>query len=309
MASRPTTSASERSAQIATTVSGPDAQLAQVARQAVGARVESAVGQALDGCRRLPGGGARRLAGTARAARASRAVGASRAVRAVRAVRASRGARASPRASGAARASRAVRAVRRQGHHRHRLGNPPHLLLEQLVQAGVAAPGGRRVVPLQAAAGAPPPPAAAARRSSRPRWGRHRREQRLEMAGQPPDRGGVEEVAAVLERQRQPARPSRTHRASDRTWPPCISTAQSSIASCAAVSAGCRAPRRALCSTSITWNSGVERQIALRRQRLDQLLEGQILVGVGRQARLPHPPQQARGSSAGRRGRRAAPGC
>ena len=47
-----------------------------------------------------------------------------------------------------------------------------------------------------------------------------------------------------------------------------------------------------LLSASITWNSGERLQVALRRELLHQLLEGDVLVVVGRQGRVPHPRQE-----------------
>ena len=50
------------------------------------------------------------------------------------------------------------------------------------------------------------------------------------------------------------------------------------------------------------WNRGGRREVALRRQLLDQLLEGQVLVGVGAQAPSRDPAAAARGSAGRPRG-------
>src|SRR5690242_19729369 len=45
---------------------------------------------------------------------------------------------------------------------------------------------------------------------------------------------------------------------------------------------------------------GIAAQIALQIERLDELLEGQVLMGVSPQGYFPHPPQQqAKGGIAG----------
>ena len=51
------------------------------------------------------------------------------------------------------------------------------------------------------------------------------------------------------------------------------------------------------------------RQVALRLQLLDQLLERDVLVGIGAEGGLARPAQQLAAGRAARRGRRAAPGC
>ena len=59
----------------------------------------------------------------------------------------------------------------------------------------------------------------------------------------------------------------------------------------------------------MTWKSGVAREVALGLKLLDQLLERQVLVGVGVQAVVPHPLQQLAERRVARRVARAAPGC
>ena len=53
----------------------------------------------------------------------------------------------------------------------------------------------------------------------------------------------------------------------------------------------------------------VAAQVALRLQLLHQLLEGQVLVRVGLQRHLAHPPQQLAEASGRPTGRCAAPAC
>ena len=46
------------------------------------------------------------------------------------------------------------------------------------------------------------------------------------------------------------------------------------------------------CRAKSTWKSGERLEVALRMQLRDELLEGQVLVGVGAEARLAHPREQ-----------------
>ena len=90
------------------------------------------------------------------------------------------------------------------------------------------------------------------------------------------------------------ARRPRTARGSGRTSPPAARRSARSTARPGSVSSA----GGAFCSANITWNSGGWLEVALRRQLLDQLLERQVLVGVGRQRRLAAPARAAPRSSA-----------
>ena len=165
---------------------------------------------------------------------------------------------------------------------------------------------GLRPVPLlQHLRAAPPPPAAAARRGAL-RVRRHLLQQPLQVPHHPLGGAALEQVRAVLQRRRAAPAASPPAPASGRTW---------------RVSASASAPlqpqpRRtpasapvAFCSANITWNSGEWLRLRSGCQLLHQLLERQVLVRVGPQRRLPHPPQQLRGSAGRPTGRRAAPAC
>ena len=65
----------------------------------------------------------------------------------------------------------------------------------------------------------------------------------------------------------------------------------------------------AFCSTNITWNSGVWARLRSGAQLLHQLLERQVLVGVGAERRLAHPAEQLAEGRIAREVARAAPGC
>ena len=75
-------------------------------------------------------------------------------------------------------------------------------------------------------------------------------------------------------------------------------------------SASVLAGRQRSAARSITWNSGLRDRLALRPQLLDQLLEGQVLVGEGRRAPSSRTrreqPAEARSPA---QVARAAPGC
>ena len=73
--------------------------------------------------------------------------------------------------------------------------------------------------------------------------------------------------------------------------------------------AGRRSPPRRVLQHAHDLEERRAAEVALRLQLLDQLLEGQLLVGVGAERRLAHPRQQLAEGRVARRGRCAAPGC
>ena len=70
-----------------------------------------------------------------------------------------------------------------------------------------------------------------------------------------------------------------------------------------------RRPRGAFWRANITWKRGERLRSRAGLQLLDQLLEGEVLVGVGAEGRLAHAAQQLRGRRGRRRGARAGRGC
>ena len=142
--------------------------------------------------------------------------------------------------------------------------------------------------------------AAAARRRRRSGSAASAAEQRLRSAraGARPWRASKRSRVVLAAPPASPSAALGQRRASGRTWPcPCseLAAARASRPGSSQRRAGARSAAR-----SITWNSGVRLEVALRLQLLDQLLERQVLVGVGVERRLAHPRQQlAEGRVAG----------
>ena len=116
----------------------------------------------------------------------------------------------------------------------------------------------------------------------------------------------VEEVGVVLERGRAAPRRPRARRSSGRTSP--SRRLSPGAAPVARSPAEHRRPRLVL-QHAHDLEERVAAHVALGLHLLDQLLEGQVLVGVGAQRHLAHPRQQLAEGRVAARGRCAAPGC
>ena len=103
------------------------------------------------------------------------------------------------------------------------------------------------------------------------------------------DGGGVEQVGVVLERARAARRASRRAPAPGRTWRVGCSTLQRAQR---AGPAACSVGMRRVLQGEHHLEERRAAQVALGLELLDQLLEGQVLVGVGAERGLAHAAQQ-----------------
>ncbi len=156
----------------------------------------------------------------------------------------------------------------------------------------------------RAGADRPPTAAAAGRSAGRRRAGR-RRDDRLEVTNEPLDRPAVEEVRVVLGRAAQPVRRlGERHRQVE---------LRRRRRRARAATRSRRRPPPAWSGDSAARTHLEERRVAeapLRLQRLDELLERQVLVRVGVERRVPHARAAARGTCrVGRQARPRGPAC
>ena len=112
------------------------------------------------------------------------------------------------------------------------------------------------------------------------------------MAGQALDRRAVEEVAVVLERAGEAAAAASPEEEREVELRVPVSARPAPSAEAMSPAHRGRPTSGTFWKPKMTWKSGVARQVALRPQLLDQLLERQVLVGVGVERRRAHPSEE-----------------
>ena len=213
------------------------------------------------------------------------------------------------RAAGApavrARVQLAYVSARALGRDRHRVRRPRRLRLEQLVEARSASDT-LAAVSFHASSTCARSAVVEQRQRAEPhvRVRRDLLQQRAKVPQHPLDRRRVEEVGAVVQRRQQAlarspratrsqvelgARRERRHRRRSRRAP---------------AAAARRAP--AFCSANITWKSGVWLRRRAPAAAPPPAARTAVLVRVGAERRLAHPPQQLAEARVARRGRCAA---